>query len=98
MKKSELKRIIKESIRSVIQEDLRSLVADQLVNVADEGGFKNAKDFAKQIGSMPMGSALDPKYAEKIYNAYMSLNPNERMRLGTDEKAMHKFLAKFGLK
>lgn len=98
MKRQDLKGIIKESIREVIQEDTRDLVADQLANVADDGGFKNAKDFAKQIGNMPLGDNLNPKLLEKIYNEYMSMDARKRMSLSSSDKSMYSFLSKFGLK
>jgi len=86
----ELNRLINESA------SLRDIIADQLTNVADEGGFANAKDFAKTIGKIG-GGKLSPKVAEKIYNDFMSKSPMERMKLARNTE-MHKFLAKYGIK
>lgn len=96
MRKSLSERVIR--LNRLINEaaDLRELLADQLTNVADEGGFKNAKDFAKSIEKSG-GESLNPKVVEKIYNDYMSKSPMERMKLSKNTE-MYKFLAKYGVK
>ena len=76
--------------------DLRELLADQLTNLADEGAFRNAKDFAKSIEKSG-GESLNPKVVEKIYNDYMGKSPQERMKLSRNTE-MYKFLAKYGIK
>jgi len=96
MRKELISERVVELNRLLNEADIRDLLADQLTNVADEGGFKNAKDFARSIEKSG-GQSLKPKVAEKIYNDYMAKSPMERMKL-TRSSEMHKFLAKYGIK